>query len=185
MPWLNSNDHYGSLTKIFHWIVVILFAFQFAAGYTMLSLGKGETALGYSGGVWFSWHKSVGLIVLAFAVARLINRTFTSLPDWAPGLSPAERRIIPKYEKLLYLVMFFMPISGYIYVMAGGYGVNFFGMGKLPNPIGKIEELKQIAKWAHILCSYGVLALLTAHLYVVLKHQFVLKDGLLKRMLPR
>jgi len=185
MPLLNTNEHYGTLTKLFHWIIVILFAFQFTAGYTMLSLGKGETALGFSGGAWFSWHKSMGLIVLAFAVCRLANRTFTNLPDWAPGLSETERRIMPYYEKLLYLAMFFMPISGYIYVMAGGYGVNFFGMGKLPNPIGKIEEVKVIAKWAHIVCSYAILAILATHLYVVFRQQFVLKTGILKRMLPR
>lgn len=185
MSWLNTNEYYGSFTKFFHWIVVILFAFQFAAGYTMLSLGKGETALGFSGGAWFSWHKSVGLIVLAFAIFRLANRTFTTLPDWAPGLSETERKMIPKYEKLLYLVMFFMPISGYIYVMAGGYGVNFFGLGKLPNPIGKIEEIKIVAKWAHIVCSYVVLGVLAIHLFVVFRHQFVKKDGLLNRMLPK
>ena len=184
MPVFNTQQHYGALTKIFHWLVVILFAFQYAAGYIMLSLAPKQTALGLTSSNYFNWHKSIGLIVLAVVILRLINRTVSRLPDLAPGLTAFERRAMHIYETLLYVAMFFMPITGYIYVMAGGYGVYFLEWINLPNPIGKWAELAFIAKWSHIGCSYVILAALAAHMIVVFRHQLISRDGLLWRMLP-
>ncbi len=80
--------------------------------------------------------------------------------------------------------MFAMPYSGYLYVMAGGYGVNLFGVLDLPNPIGTWPALAFVAKWIHILASYALLLALAGHLGLVLRHHLILKDGLLYRMLP-
>ncbi|MEO1206329.1 MAG: cytochrome b/b6 domain-containing protein [Pseudomonadota bacterium] len=88
------------------------------------------------------------------------------------------------YENLLYLAMFIMPISGYLYVMAGGNGVHFFEVVHLHNPIGKSDNIELAAKWTHIVSSYVILIALAAHLGVVLRHQLILKTGLLSRMTP-
>ncbi|MEM9600761.1 MAG: cytochrome b/b6 domain-containing protein, partial [Pseudomonadota bacterium] len=88
-------------------------------------------------------------------------------------------------EQVLYLAMFVMPVSGYLYVMSGGFGVQLFGIWKLANPIGKWEAMAFVTKWIHILSSYVLLAAIIAHLWVVLRHQIVMKDGLIGRMLPK
>ena len=80
--------------------------------------------------------------------------------------------------------MFVMPVSGYLYVMAGGYGVRLFGAVDLPNPIGEWQLLALASKWVHIASAYILLAALALHLTIVLRHQLWLKDGLLHRMLP-
>lgn len=184
MPLLNSRSGYGGLTKFFHWAVVALFAFQYVAANIMLSLGPKDTALGLTQANYYNWHKSIGLIALAFAVGRLLARNISGLPDFAPSLSKRERRLMHYYENLLYAAMFVMPVSGFVYVMAGGYGVHFFEAAHLPNPIGKWEPLAFIAKWTHIVSSYLIVVALIAHLSVVLRHQLLLKNGLLYRMLP-
>ncbi|MEO1282796.1 MAG: cytochrome b [Pseudomonadota bacterium] len=184
MALLNDSQRYGALTKFFHWIIVALFALQYAAGYTMVSLSSKQTALGLTQANYYNWHKSIGLVVLVFATLRLLNRTFNTLPDFASSLTPVEKRMMHHYENVLYLAMFVMPISGYIYVMAGGYGVHFFEVVHLTNPIGKTPNLAFAAKWTHILSSYVILIALVAHLGVVLRHQLILKNGLLSRMTP-
>jgi cytochrome b561 len=184
MTWLNTQDGYGSLTKLFHWLIVALFAFQFAAANIMLRLDGGGIALGLDQDAYYNWHKSIGLVALLVAVCRLIARKRGELPPWAPGLSEAERRFVHRAEQVLYAAMFVMPVSGYVYVMAGGYGVNLFGVVNLPNPIGQWPLLATAAKWTHILASYALLLALAGHLGLVLRHQLVLKDGLLHRMLP-
>jgi cytochrome b561 len=68
--------------------------------------------------------------------------------------------------------------------MFGGYGVTLFGVWELPNPTGQNRTLASAAKWVHILASYGLLLAILGHVGLVLRHQFMLKDGLLKRMLP-
>jgi cytochrome b561 len=184
MALLNTQDGYGALTKLLHWAIVALFAFQFAAANMMLRIGPDETTLGLTQDHYYNWHKSIGLVALVVAVFRLLARRSGQLPDWAPTLSAPERKFVHRAEQVLYTAMFVMPISGYLYVMAGGYGVSLFGVVDLGNPIGEVESLATAAKWTHILSSYALLLALAGHIGLVLRHQLLLKDGLLRRMLP-
>ena len=184
MALWNTKEGYGALTKLCHWLVVALFAFQFAAANIMLRIDENGATLGLTQATYYNWHKSIGLLALVVAVLRLLARRQGRLPDWAPTLSERERRFVHRAEQLLYTAMFVMPVSGYVYVMAGGYGVNLFGIVNLPNPIGTWEALATAAKWTHIVASYALLLALVGHIGLVLRHQLVLKDGLLYRMLP-
>lgn len=175
---------YGTLTKLFHWLIVVLFALQYVGANIMTRLEVQETFAGLSQATYYNWHKSLGLVALAIAIFRLLNRQIGRLPDWAPTLSEGEQRVIHRYEQVLYLAMFVMPVSGYLYVMAGDFGIMLFGVSKLDNPIGKWESLAFAAKWTHIVSSYVLLIAILGHLWVVLRHQFVVKDGLIRRMLP-
>jgi cytochrome b561 len=185
MALLNTEAGYGSLTKLCHWLVVALFAFQFAAANIMLRLDDGRVFLGLGQDVYYNWHKSIGLLALLIAVVRLAARRSGQLPPWAPTLSTSERRFIHRAEQVLYAAMFLMPVSGFLYVMAGGYGVNLFGVMDLPNPIGTWLVLATAAKWMHIAGAYALVAALAGHVGLVLWHTLMLRDGLLARMLPR
>jgi cytochrome b561 len=72
----------------------------------------------------------------------------------------------------------------FLYVMAGGYGVNLFGVWELPNPIGARPWLASVAKWTHVASAYVLVATLAGHVGLVLWHTLVMKDGLVRRMLP-
>jgi cytochrome b561 len=189
MAFLNTSGGYGALTKICHWLIVALFAFQFVAASVMLRLGPEETVLGATQAGTYNWHKSIGLLALAVATVRLWNRGRGQLPPWAPSLSAAEQYAIHRAEQVLYTAMFLMPVSGLVYVMAGGYGVHLFGVWHLPNPVPPAlqawKPLALMAKWVHIACGWALLMVLAGHIGLVLRHQLVLKDGLLARMLPK
>ena len=181
---LNTKDGYGELTKFLHWLIVVLFALQFSSASIMTRIGPSETTLGLTQATFYNWHKSIGLVALLVAVLRLLARKSGRLPDWAPTLGPRERKFVHRAEQLLYVAMFVMPVSGFLYVMAGGYGVRLFGAFDLSNPIGERAWLAAAAKWTHVVSSYVLLAVLAGHLGLVLRHQLVLKDRLLHRMLP-
>lgn len=185
MTLMNTNERYGALTKLFHWLIVILFAWQYFSGNVMTGMERGATVVGLNQNNYYNWHKSIGLVALAIAIFRLLNRFIGSLPSWAPTLSNTEKKFIHRAEQVLYLAMFIMPISGYFYVMAGGFGVHLFEVWKMPNPIGKVENIAFVAKWVHIISGYVLAAAVLSHLFVVFRHQFVMKDGLLRRMLPQ
>src|SRR5581483_4836851 len=57
MTLLNTPAGYGALTKLFHWLIVALFAFQYAAGNIMVRMEGGGIALGLSQDAFFNWHK--------------------------------------------------------------------------------------------------------------------------------
>jgi cytochrome b561 len=185
MPLLNVPSGYGALTKFLHWLAVVLFALQFTSASIMLQVGPDGTTLGLNQATYYNWHKSLGLLALVVAVLRLLARKSGRLPAWAPTLSSRECTFIHRAEQVLYTAMFVMPISGFIYVMAGGYGVNLFGLLELSNPIGERAWLASAAGWVHTLTAVVLGFTLAGHVGLVLWHQFVLKDGLLYRMLPR
>jgi cytochrome b561 len=185
MALFNTSDGYGALTKLLHWLIVALFAFQYVAGNIMVRIGPDDTVLALSQDTYFNWHKSIGLVALGLAVFRLLARKRGRLPDWAPTLSRRERAFIHRNEQILYTAMFVLPVAGFVYVMAGGYGVRLFGMTDLPNPIGELPALATAAKWVHIVGGYILLASILAHFGLVLRHQLVMRDRLLHRMLPR
>lgn len=183
MPLRNSAAGYGTLTKAFHWTAAALFAFQLFSGPLMVRMADGARVAGMGGSDWFNWHKTIGLVALLVAVGRLLNRRAGSLPDWAPCLSRTEHALIHRYEQALYLAMFALPVSGFLYVMAGGYGVLFAGRWELPNPIGKVAWLAAPARRAHLAAALVLAAALLLHLGVVCRHTLLRREGLIRRML--
>ncbi|HEY7551381.1 MAG TPA: cytochrome b/b6 domain-containing protein [Hyphomicrobiaceae bacterium] len=184
MPILNSTLGYGALTKLFHWLIVLLFASQYLSATIMLRTPPEATTLGLDQATYYNWHKSLGLVALAVSIARLLNRGTGTLPPWAPTLTSLEQTIIHRAEQLLYAAMFIMPVSGFLYVMAGGYGVRLFGIVDLPNPVPSSPVLASTANWVHVAGSMLLLLPLGTHLGLVLGHHFGLKDRLMHRMLP-
>ena len=184
MGLLNSTHGYGGLTKALHWAIAVLFAMQYASGTIMIRTTADAASLGIEQATYYDWHKTLGLLALALAVGRLINRRAGALPPWAPTLSPLEQKIIHRAEQLLYAAMVVMPLSGLLYVMAGGYGVRLFGLFTVPNPIGPSPVVASVARLVHVASALLLLLPLGAHLAIVLGHQYGLKDRLLDRMLP-
>lgn len=185
MGMTNSASGYGSLTKLFHWLIVILFAAQYLGGNIMVAIGFNASFAGIETNTYYNWHKSLGLLALAVAVFRIINRRVGQLPPWAPTLTRRERTFIHWAEKIFYGAMLIMPISGWFYVMYGHYGVNLFGVWEMPRPLPRNDTLRDVFKWVHIISGWVLLGAMVGHIGLVLWHTAVKKDGLLKRMLPR
>lgn len=184
MQLTNSATHYGAITRFLHWSVFLLLIYQYIGANLMTRIGSGKTLLWLTQGSYYNGHKSIGLVILALALLRLAWRKLTPLPDWAPTLTPAERTISHWNEKLLYGCLIVMPMSGYLFVMAGGYGIKLFGGYDLPNPIGKQEWLAAVAHVIHIVISYVMVIIAAWHVGLGLKHQLFDRDRLLDRMLP-
>jgi cytochrome b561 len=184
MQWKNTATRYGVVTKTLHWLIVLLFVNQYVVGKVMMRVPLNEEFLGWTQGEFYNWHKSIGLVILAIALIRFTWRKTTRLPDWAATLAPWEKKLIHWYENALYTALFVMPLSGYLFVEAGGYGVNFFGGGRLPSFLPRNESLALLGEWIHIITGYVIVVVLTLHIGLVIKHQLVDKDRLLHRMLP-
>jgi cytochrome b561 len=183
MPLTNSAAGYGSLTKLFHWLIVILFAAQYLGGNIMVAIGFNSSFAGIETNTYYNWHKSLGLVALVVAVLRIINRRVGELPPWAPTLSSFEQKLIHRVEQVFYAAMLIMPVTGWFYVMYGHYGVNLFGLWEMPRPLPRDDTLRDVFKWAHIVAGWILLAAMVTHIGLVLRHQLVKKDGLLKRMM--
>lgn len=183
MPLSNRPDRFGLVSRALHWTMFLALVYQFVGANIMSRMGQGASVLGMIGDDWYDWHKSIGLVLLLLVVARIIWRRTTRLPDWHPSLTEVERRIAHRVETLLYGLLFVLPVTGYLFVMTGGYGVRLFGVTDLPNPIGQ-QEWVWLVWTLHVLGAYLLLVAIAWHVgLIVRKHGFE-RTGLANRMLP-
>jgi cytochrome b561 len=84
----------------------------------------------------------------------------------------------------LYVLLFFMPLSGYVGLAARGRTITVAGLFDLPNLVPQGLALARRAQSLHENAQYVLYALLAVHIGAALYHRFVLKDGVLARMWP-
>lgn len=169
---------YGRVTRTLHWLTVALLVAQFAVGYALDTGGGRGRGRGRGGGpgrgrgrggedadvfgddALLTVHVVLGLTVLAIAVLRLWWRRRTPLPPWAPALSPGARRLAHHTERALYASLFAIPLSGLWLVLVSDDALAL-----------------------HVTFHGVFFVAFAAHAGLVLKHQVVDRDHLLRRML--
>ena len=129
-------------------------------------------------------HRPLGIMILIFAIVRLVNRMFTTLPPFLPTMSPLERRIATASEKLLYALMLALPVVGWSMLSAGHYPIVMFGSVHLPPILPVNPTLYAVLRKAHTILAYLLFATFLFHLGTVLFHTLIVRDRLLHRMLP-
>jgi cytochrome b561 len=98
---------------------------------------------------------------------------------------PALQRIgAHVVHMLLYVLMLAIPVTGYLYSSASNIPVVYLGIVPLPRLIDPDPLLKETLKTLHISLNYVLLTLVGLHVFAVVKHQLMDRDGLLSRMLP-
>ncbi len=184
MTLQNTTTGYGTVAKSLHWVIFVLFTIMFILGFGLMGGDETTTAFGADWDSVFDWHATIGLIVLILAVVRIVWRTTTPLPSWAPGLSNREQSLAHRTEQVMYIVMIAKPVSGYVLAGAAAHHIDLFGAISLGNPFGESSALSDIALAVHIITGVAFLIVWVIHVGQALRHQFGKKDHLLERMLP-
>ncbi|WP_293777037.1 cytochrome b [uncultured Oxalicibacterium sp.] len=176
-----ASQHRYTLTAIgLHWLMALLIIATFLLGLTMVDIpGLTPTKLKY-----FSWHKWMGVTVLAFACVRLLWRLTHATPPYAQPIPKWQHAAAHGAHGLLYVLIFAVPLSGYFFSLAAGVPVVYLGVLPLPNLIAPDPELKVLLGQTHYVLNMILLAVVSLHLLAVIKHQFFDRDRVLQRMLP-
>ena len=81
-------------------------------------------------------------------------------------------------------VILAVPLSGYFYSLASGIPVVWFGVIELPVLMERNAELKPVLKATHYWLNMTLAACVAVHVGAALKHHFIDRDGVFRRMLP-
>jgi cytochrome b561/polyisoprenoid-binding protein YceI len=175
----NTRQRWGSLSQLLHWLIVALIALQAALGLTgiMLPLGVEKLAV-------LARHKSVGITILALAVLRLLWRWLNPTPPLPSNLKSYERFLAHFTHAALYVLLFAMPLTGWIMSSARGFPVSWFDLFQLPDLVPKSRTLYEAMMTTHAALAIALALTVALHIAGALKHHFVLKDDTLRRMLP-
>jgi cytochrome b561 len=179
MPNKSPPPRYTAVAQSLHWIIAALIVTQFILGWTAVDLPLGVHKL-----AMLARHKSVGMTVLMLAALRLLWRWRNPAPVLPPGMTRIERTIAHATHVAFYVLLFVMPITGWMMSSAKKYSVSWFGFFTWPNLIGKSEAAFNFLKPTHDILSDVLFAIAVLHILAALKHHFWDRDDVLLRMLP-
>lgn len=178
MQITNTETRFGVVAIFLHWLMALLIVGLIVMGLTMTRLSFSVQKLKLYG-----WHKEIGFLVLMLVVVRLVWRVINVNPSLSM-LSVWERFAARFVHWLFYGLMLALPISGWLLTSAAGLPVSFFGLFVIPNLIAPHEAYRFLFQEIHQWLAYGIIILFLGHVSAALKHHFINKDNILRRMFP-
>jgi cytochrome b561 len=178
MPLRNTAEAYGSLSKVLHWTIVLLILPQYFLVEAAEELPNGLEKLQI-----MTWHKSLGMLVLLLALVRIAWKVMNKGVPGPIG-NAWQRKAAAAGHGLLYLLILAQPLTGWIASSTANYPVTLFGWFQFPALVGENHDLHELMEEVHEVLFFTLLAVAAIHVAAALYHHFVLKDGVLRRMLP-
>jgi cytochrome b561 len=170
---------YTSIAKVLHWLIVALLIAQFVVAWTMPHIGRNTPVT-----TLISLHFTFGIIILVLAIVRLIWRTTHGEPAPLDGIPPWQTQTARIVHWLLYVLLFVVPILGWISASWRGMPIVMFGLQFL-KPVGtRAPGWRWTGDVHSLLAYYGMLTLIGLHIAGGLYHYFIRRDRVLQRMLP-
>ena len=164
-----------TLTRILHWLTAALVFSTLFIGFVMVnSLAPYSTLL--------LVHKSLGVLILAVMLVRIVNRFTHRLPPLPPTVSSRELKFVEVSELSLYGLLLAQPLIGWAMVSASGAPVVVFGSIRLPRIAPFNAELYGLLRNVHSVIAYCLVAIIAAHVSAVLLHTLTVRDRMLSRM---
>jgi cytochrome b561 len=170
------------VARLLHWLVAAGVALQFLLA--KLAENAGESSELMRQLALLANHKSTGITLLGLVCVRLLWRLFAPIPsklDWPNG-SLWQQRLAIFTHYAFYLLLFALPVSGWLMSSASAYSVSWFGQFQLPDLVTPSQTLKATLQTVHNYLGKALLALALLHIAAALKHYFFNKDLVMQRM---
>ena len=175
----NTPARWGHVAQFLHWLIVALIIVQVTLANIAEELPIGPKKIGV-----YAWHKSFGITILLLAILRLLWRWANPTPLLPSTLKPYERVLAHVTHVGLYVLLFAQPLTGWMMTSARGFPVSWFGFFQLPDFVPKNKTLYDALVETHETLAWVLYVIVALHVLGALKHHFMMKDNVLKRMLP-
>jgi cytochrome b561 len=129
----------------------------------------------------YNTHKITGITVLLVIVIRLLWK-FMNVQPVSLNETKWERFLEHSLHWLLYLILIFMPLSGWLRSSAAGRAPQLFDW-TLSLPVAKSTFLADVFAKIHNTLAIVIIVLVSLHVLAALYHYIVKKDQVLQRML--
>lgn len=193
MPYANSSDSYGAVTKTFHWLTALLIL-------TVIPLGLVASDLAHAvrnpdiattdtdtarAALLFSLHKTIGVTIFFVALLRILWALGQPRTGLLNGDKPAEAWLAHTIHWLLYGSLVIVPLTGWLHHAAtSGFAPIWWPFGQTLPFVPKDETLAQITGTLHYILQWVLIGAITLHILGALKHHVLDRDATLRRMLP-
>lgn len=177
--WRNTDDGYGWVAVVLHWLVAVVVVGLFALGLWMVELTYYDP--------WYrrttDIHKGVGILLFLLMLARLGWRLANPRPAPESAHSRLKRVVSAITHVLLYVLLFAVMTAGYLISTADGRAIDVFGLFSVPASIAGLPGQADIAGDVHLALAIALITLAGIHTLAALQHHFIDRDRTLARML--
>ncbi len=175
----NTNNRFGLIAILLHWIMATVIIGLFILGKYMIDLDYYDSY--YHIAPW--WHKSFGLTLLFLLIIRLLWKLYSPKVLPISNHTGLEVKLATSLQIILYIFIFICCISGYLISTAEDAGISFFDWFDIPALISLGEAQSELAGDIHEYSTTILIVLAGLHLMAALKHHFINKDQTLIRIL--
>lgn len=179
MPTQDSPNSYGSVSRFNHWLGALLVLALLAIGLYMADLPRGDERK-----FWRGLHMAIGAFASLFFLWRVFWRMRSNSPLALP--QPRALQLFSKtVHVLLLLGIAVLALTGPLSIWATGRGIPVMDLFSIPSPFPAFRALHRPLEEIHSFVADAMLYLIGLHLLGVVKHQFIDRDGILRRMAGR
>jgi len=184
-----SPTRYGTVAVTLHWLIAFAVIVNIALGLYFMDLPRSDP----NKFMLVQLHKSVGLSVLMFSLARVAWRLTHRIPPLPQSMPAALRFVARSVQFLLYCLIIVIPLSGWALVSSSPLGLPtmYFGWFAWPHipflaELPRAQKMPVVHEFAaiHIFLAWSAIVLIPLHIAGALYHQFFRRDEVLSRMLP-
>lgn len=179
MATLGTRLRYGAVAQLFHWAtaILVIVAFVFAPG--------GSEQRVYSAAKNFDRqiHETLGMGVLFIVLIRTAWRVFDTTPDDAtvwPWMKFSSKVV----HATLYILLLAVPLTAIAGAWLEGHPLTLLGNLSVAPPLAEVHDLGRVLASLHTWLGTAIMWVAGAHAAAALYHHFVLRDGVLRSMLP-
>lgn len=184
------DARYTTTAIILHWSMALLILANVVLAWSFNFLPDGAVR------PIIDTHKSIGITVLGLAALRVLWRVSHSPPSLDSTYARWEHRLSQWVHGFLYLLLFALPVSGWLHDSAwkeaASHPMSLFGLIPWPRihaiavlDAARKESLHTLFGNLHTWFSYALYALFVLHVGGALKHQFLDRLPELQRMWPQ
>ncbi|MGB8843173.1 MAG: cytochrome b [Aliidongia sp.] len=181
-----ATTRYGLVAITLHWLIALGIAALITIGLTMTHWPVTPMVKFQL----YQLHKSIGITVLLAVLLRILWRLIHRPPP-LPALPSSEKTAAVAMHRALYFFMVALPMTGWALVSASPFNLPTVLYGLLPWPhlpllptLQNKAPVEAVMKLIHGKFGWALLALILLHAAAALRHHFILRDGILRRMLP-
>ena len=176
-----SAARYSRGAIVLHWLIAVLIVLNIAAAWVSEGMSKADRATVMGN------HKAIGITVLLLTVLLILWRLMHRRPPLLESLKAWEAALSRVVHVGFYFLMLAIPLTGWAMTSAfsKGAGVSLFGLVIVPAlPVGFDKPTAGLFAELHTVLAFLMIALIVLHVAGALKHQFLDRDGTLRRMVP-
>ena len=171
---IDTVTRYNTTARAFHAVIAVLVIVNLTIG--LLNEALEDTIK------LIPLHKSIGFTVLGLTIAWIAWRFTWKTPEYRPALKRFEMLLAKTVHGVFYALLLVIPMTGWIFSSAGKYPLGWFGVPIPKFALTKADPIVGLAKEGHEILGFTMLALVLLHVAAALRHHFMLKDGVLRRM---